>query len=144
MPAVEAEEHFRALLREKRTAHTKAGGRCNFGPHVADLRVFLYRGSLPSRPAAECSTGQQKALLIALVLAHTQLSAAHRSAPPLLLLDDVAAFLDQDRRDHLFAALLATGSQFWLTGTDKQFFTPLQNMATCLRVEDGNIFPSSL
>ena len=85
------------------------------GPHRADL---LFTHVPKALPAALCSTGEQKALLVAVVLAHAGLIAAARGFAPLLLLDEVAAHLDARRREALFAALAALPAQAFLTGTD--------------------------
>ena len=76
-------------------------------------------------PAALCSTGEQKALLIAIVLANARLQTAERGRVPLLLLDEVAAHLDADRRGALFDEILALGAQAWFTGTDRAVFDVL-------------------
>ena len=83
------------------------------------------------------STGEQKALLISIVLAHARLQRQTRGEPPLLLLDEVAAHLDAGRRDALFETLLGLESQVWLTGTETALFTPLRAAARFLSVSDG-------
>jgi DNA replication and repair protein RecF len=90
-------------------------------------------------PAARLSTGEQKALLVSLVLAHARELAAERGAPPLLLLDEIAAHLDPSRRAHLFDELLALGAQFWASGADPEAFAPLAGRAHLLRVEAGGV-----
>jgi DNA replication and repair protein RecF len=90
-------------------------------------------------PAAQCSTGEQKALLIGLTLASCRLIAADRGAQPLLLLDEVAAHLDAGRRAALFGLLLASGAQVWLTGTDPNLFSPLDGAAQHLCIADGHL-----
>jgi DNA replication and repair protein RecF len=89
--------------------------------------------------AEQASTGEQKALLIALVLAHARLIAAERGAPPVLLLDEVVAHLDGERRRHLFEALLEIGAQAWMTGTDESLFRPLGGRAQFFRIKDAAI-----
>ena len=89
--------------------------------------------------ADQASTGEQKALLIALVLAHARLIAAERGAPPVLLLDEVVAHLDADRRRHLFDAVLDIGAQAWMTGTDEALFRPLGEQAQFFRIKDAAI-----
>ena len=86
-----------------------------------------------------CSTGEQKALLISVVLAQARLQAAVRGAPPVLLLDEVAAHLDAARRTALFDEILALGAQAWLTGTDEALFAPFGDDAQFLRVRDAAI-----
>jgi DNA replication and repair protein RecF len=91
-------------------------------------------------PAASCSTGEQKSLLVGLVLAHAEMLGARRDgAAPVLLLVEVAAHLDEVRRGALFAELLRIGSQAWMTGTDRSAFEAIENNVQLLRVEDGRI-----
>lgn len=97
----------------------RAAGRMLLGPHRADLRVVH---AAKQQPAELCSTGEQKALLLGLVLAHAQVVAAHMARAPLLLLDEVAAHLDPRRRAALFDRLCAIGGQVWMTGTEPQLF----------------------
>ena len=88
-------------------------------------------------PAAQCSTGEQKALLIAVMLANAKAEAERRGAAPILLLDEVAAHLDSERRDALFAEILALGGQAWLSGTDRNLFEPLGGQAQFVTVGRG-------
>ncbi len=91
-------------------------------------------------PSAErCSTGEQKALLIALVLANARIRAAEEGRAPVLLLDEVAAHLDQDRRDALFDGLLGLGGQVWFAGTDVEIFARLRGRAQFFTVADGAV-----
>jgi DNA replication and repair protein RecF len=120
-----------ALARNR--AADAAAGRALIGPHRSDLLV-THAGK--GEPAARGSTGEQKALLIAIILAHADLVADRTGRPPLLLLDEVAAHLDADRRAALFARLAATGSQVWMTGTDAGLFSAVGD-ATRLHVADG-------
>jgi DNA replication and repair protein RecF len=106
-----------ALARSR--AADAAAGRALIGPHRSDLVVTH---AAKREPAARGSTGEQKALLIAIVLAHAELVAARTGRPPLLLLDEIAAHLDAPRRAELFARLAATGSQVWMTGTEPALF----------------------
>ncbi|MCC5962500.1 MAG: DNA replication/repair protein RecF [Rhodobacteraceae bacterium] len=99
-----------------------AAGRSLSGPHRADLgAVWAAKGM----PAAQCSTGEQKALLISLILANARALAVERGMPPVLLLDEVAAHLDADRRAALFDTLCGLGTQAFLTGTGREFFAGL-------------------
>jgi len=133
MPAVEAEGRFAAALQRNRGRDAESGGAAE-GPHRSDLAVdYADKGV----PAAACSTGEQKALLIAIVLAEARLERARRGQPPLLLLDEVAAHLDEGRRAALFDEVVALGGQPWLTGTDRALFGPLAGRATFYRVADG-------
>lgn len=114
-------------------------GRATLGPGRADLHV-RHRGK--DMPAADCSTGEQKALLIGLVLANARLQAvAHGGAAPLLLLDEVAAHLDQDRRAALFDEICALKAQAWMTGTDAHLFEALGARAQTFAVDNGTIIP---
>jgi DNA replication and repair protein RecF len=113
-------------------ARDAAAGRALDGPHRTDLIVTH---AAKAMPAANCSTGEQKALLIAIVLAHAALVAQRHGRPPILLLDEIAAHLDEARRAALFAALAAMGVQAWLTGTDPDLFAGLSG--TRLRLHGG-------
>jgi DNA replication and repair protein RecF len=95
-------------------------------------------------PADQASTGEQKALLVALVLAHARLMAAERGSAPVLLLDEVVAHLDEERRGHLLEALLALGAQAWMTGTDEALFRPLGPAAQFFRIKDAAISAGSV
>jgi DNA replication and repair protein RecF len=135
LAAIDAEEKLRNALADSRRADAETGGAA-FGPHRSDLSVqHLDRG----RPAAECSTGEQKALLVAIVLAHARLAALARGAAPLLLLDEIAAHLDRDKLKALFEELCALGAQAWLSGTDAETFAPLLGRAQFFRVADGAV-----
>lgn len=134
-PALAVEEAMRRRLAELRRVDAVLGG-ASEGPHRSDLVV---RHRAKDMPAGQCSTGEQKALLIGLVLANARLLAAERGTPPLLLLDEVAAHLDAGRRAALFEALLALGAQAWLTGTDAGLFAPLGDRALHVSIEDARI-----
>jgi DNA replication and repair protein RecF len=133
MPALATEEQFKAALMANRTSDTAAGGAV-LGPHRSDLAVSYADKGVAAESA---STGEQKALLIAILLAQVTLQRATRGEPPLLLLDEVAAHLDQGRRAALFEALAGLESQTWVTGTDTALFAPLRNCARFLSVADG-------
>jgi len=135
MPALAAEEQFKAALADNRASDMAAGGAV-LGPHRSDLAVSYADKGVPAESA---STGEQKALLIAIVLAQAALQRASRGEPPLLLLDEVAAHLDQLRRVALFEALAGLESQTWITGTDTALFAPLRNRARFLSVADGTL-----
>ena len=134
-PAVEVESRFLEALRISRDVDAIAGG-AKTGPHRSDLEV-LHLGK--SMPAAQCSTGEQKALLISIVLADARLQAARLGRAPILLLDEVAAHLDDTRRAALFDELVMIGGQAWLTGTDATLFSPLQGKAQFVTVSQGEI-----
>ena len=135
MPALAAEDRLRHRLAEGRGLDAEAG-RALVGPHRSDLYV---RFAATHMPAADCSTGEQKALLIAILLGQARLMAAERGRRPLLLLDEVAAHLDDNRRRALFEALLGLGLQAWLTGTDRSLFAGLGDRAQFFAVADGRI-----
>ena len=113
-----------------------AAGRTLAGPHTQDVLV-TYAGK--DQPAAQSSTGEQKALLLGIVLAHADLVAAARGDRPVLLLDEVAAHLDPGRRASLFARLAAGGGQVWLTGTEPALFEAVPGDATRFLVADGGV-----
>jgi len=113
-----------------------AAGRALGGPHRQDLAV-THRSK--SMPASRCSTGEQKALLLGLVLAHGELVTARRGAPPILLLDEVAAHLDPERRSALFARLEGRG-QVWMSATEAALFDGIGE-ASRFHVQDGRIMP---
>jgi len=121
-PALEAEERYRAALRESRARDT-AAGRTLIGPHVADLEVTH---GPKGAPAARASTGEQKALLVGIVLAHARLVADMSGIAPIALLDEIAAHFDPRRREALFAALARIGGQAFLTGADPAPFEGLE------------------
>ena len=135
MAAIDAEDHMRAELAASRLRDAEAGT-TSCGPHRSDLAVRHLDLDLP---AAEGSTGQQKALLVSIALAHARLVALSRGRPPLLLLDEIAAHLDAERRAALFDEVVALGVQSWMTGTDADLFKPLAGRAQLLRVADGSI-----
>ncbi|CAN5196641.1 DNA replication/repair protein RecF [soil metagenome] len=122
-------------LREGRRRDA-AAGRALAGPHRSDLAVLH---AVKDQPAALCSTGEQKALLLSIVMAHAALVTDRLGRAPVLLLDEVAAHLDPARRAALFARLAATGGQTWMTGTESGLFTDL-GPATRLHVEAGQVF----
>ena len=127
-----------AALKASR-ARDAAAGRALVGPHRSDLAVT----HLDKRqPADRCSTGEQKALLLGIVLAHADLVAEDRGRRPLLLLDEVAAHLDPRRRAALFGRLDASGGQVWMTGTEPVLFETLGAGATRLAVAGGVPMPA--
>ena len=134
-PAIAAEDRLKAELAAGRPEDAQSGG-ASVGPHRSDVRVTDLD---TEAPAEQCSTGEQKALLIAIVLADARLRAAERGAAPLLLLDEVAAHLDADRREALFAEICDLGAQTWLTGTDAALFEGLAGEAQFVAVEDAAV-----
>ncbi len=136
-PALAVEDDLRMRLRDERRIDAEAGG-ARSGPHRSDLLVRHQQSGLA---AGLCSTGEQKALLIAIVLAHARLIALDRGAAPILLLDEVIAHLDERRRRALFEDLVSLGAQAWMTGTDSDPFSPLDGRAQIFRVQDGTVTP---
>lgn len=136
--AVDAEDDYAEALARGRE-RDRAAGRTLEGPHRSDLIV----GHGPKEMAARvCSTGEQKALLIGLVLAHADLVCRRRQGvAPLLLLDEVTAHLDPLRRAALFAEILALGTQAWMSGTDVEAFSGLGPLAQKWSVEEGVLTP---
>ena len=137
MPAVDAEDAMRRSLWDERRGVIGAGA----GPHRSDLGVAMTAVRHPShgQPAALCSTGEQKALLISILLAQARLQRAKRGHAPLFLLDEVAAHLDQNRRAALFSEVLRLGAQAWMTGTDAALFGDLVESAQFYAVEAGAV-----
>ncbi|NEW98397.1 DNA replication/repair protein RecF [Rhodopseudomonas sp. BR0G17] len=136
-PATAVEDRYRAILRDSR-GRDAAAGRTLDGPHLTDLEVIYAPKAMPARDA---STGEQKALLIGLVLAHAQLVAETTSITPLLLLDEVVAHLDPGRRAALFTELGKLGAQVWMTGADPLAFAEIGPAAGIFDVENGRIRP---
>jgi DNA replication and repair protein RecF len=133
--SLDAEESFRRVLFESR-ARDAAAGRTLSGPQASDLVV--HHG--PKRMAAgQCSTGEQKALLVGLTLAHASLVRAMSGIAPLVLLDEIAAHFDPRRRNALFEKLERLGGQVWMTGADPQSFAELDGRAEILLVSPGRI-----
>src|SRR3984893_3101048 len=135
MAALAAGAEFASALAGNRQSDAQIGGAI-IGPHRSDLAVELADKGIAAEFA---STGEQKALLISIVLAHSTLQRAIRGQPPLLLLDEIAAHLDAGRRAALFEALLRLDGQVWLTGTAEALFAPLRYQAQFLSVNDGTL-----
>jgi DNA replication and repair protein RecF len=138
LPAVDAEDRYRAILRDYRS-RDRAAGRTLVGPQASDL---LVRHGPKDIPANTASTGEQKALLIGLVLAHARLVASMSGIAPFVLLDEVAAHLDPRRRAGLYDALETLGGQVWMTGADPGLFQELDGRADLLHVAPGHIVAS--
>ena len=133
LPALDVEERMRHALAKSRCEEAD-NARAPAGPHRSDLQVCHVE---KDQPANLCSTGEQKALLIAIVLADARLRAAERDAAPLLLLDEVVAHLDRDRREALFDEIYGLNAQVWLTGTDLETFDGMRDRAQFLDVQEG-------
>jgi DNA replication and repair protein RecF len=135
--ATDIEDRYRALLKENR-ARDAAAGRTLDGPHLSDLAVTHAGKGIPAR---EASTGEQKALLIRLVLAHARLIKEMTGFAPLLLLDEVVAHLDPARRAALYDALAGLGAQVWMTGADPAAFGDIVGRAEVFEVRPGAVEP---
>jgi DNA replication and repair protein RecF len=135
MPALAAEEELRRRLQGQRRIDAESGV-TSFGPHRSDLAV---RHGGHGMEAGLCSTGEQKALLLAILLAQGRILAAQKGTAPIMLLDEVAAHLDAERRAALFDEILALKTQAWLTGTDAALFEALRGEAQFFAVADARI-----
>src|ERR1700754_1196057 len=133
--ATAVEDRYREILRESR-ARDAAAGRTLDGPHLTDLQVIYAPKNMPARDA---STGEQKALLIGLILAHAGLVADMTGIIPLLLLDEVIAHLDPNRRIALFDELAKLGAQVWMTGADPAAFADVGASSEIFDVDSGRI-----
>ena len=135
-PAVQCEDKYAKILRDSRKID-QAAGRTLKGPHRSDLIVFHSEKNMEARA---CSTGEQKALLVGLILAQARVvQSAFSGQMPVLLLDEIAAHLDRDRRKGLFEELIRSKAQCWITGTDRIQFEALDQSAQFLTVKDGNV-----
>ena len=147
MPAVEVEDAYRDRLRSGRD-RDRAAGRTLDGPHRSDFAVTHGPKGMPARL---CSTGEQKALLVGLILAHAELLRQAGSstrdenrggAAPILLLDEISAHLDVIRRGALFEEIIRLGAQAWMTGTDADAFAPLKGRARYFSFDTGTVQPA--
>ncbi len=134
-PALPVEDALRAAFLRARDQDARTGT-CATGAHRSDLVVFH---ASKNCPADLCSTGEQKALMIALMLAYARLLSGQRSMPPIFLLDDIAAHLDDLRREALFDEVLSLNTQAWFTGTDRQTFASLDAPVQTFEVSNGLI-----
>ncbi|MCB1547685.1 MAG: DNA replication/repair protein RecF [Hyphomicrobiaceae bacterium] len=135
-PAVEVEDVYLGLLAAGRP-RDRAAGRTLDGPHRSDLLVGHGPKGMPARV---CSTGEQKALLVGLVMAHAELIRQSRDGvTPILLLDEIAAHLDELRRAALFEELKVLGTQAWMTGTDRSQFAALEGHAQFFTTGDSTL-----
>jgi DNA replication and repair protein RecF len=124
-PALEVEESMKQKFKQSRAADTQAGKTLE-GAHRSD---FIVHYAEKNMPATQSSTGEQKALLISIVLAHAMMIRSERGAAPILLLDEIAAHLDDARRDQLFQHLHDLGTQVWMTGTERDIFKVFADQA---------------
>jgi DNA replication and repair protein RecF len=134
-PALKAEDIYRGILYASRSRDA-AAGRTLAGPQASD---FCVRHGPKQIPAAQASTGEQKALLAGLVLAHARLAATMSGLTPLVLLDEIAAHFDPVRRDALFETLETLGGQIWLSGADRATFGTIEKHALMLKVTPGPV-----
>jgi DNA replication and repair protein RecF len=134
-PALDAEDRLADALAASRVRDTETGG-AGHGPHRTDMSVCEADSG---RAAAVLSTGEQKSLLLGIILAASRLQAERHGFAPLLLLDEVSAHLDADRRRALHGEIAALGAQAWMTGTDQALFSDLGGQARLLRVEGGSV-----
>lgn len=133
----EVRDRFARALAEARPRDA-AAGITTLGPHRSDL---LLRHADRDLPADQGSTGEQKAVLVRVLLAQARVQRAERGQPPMLLLDEVVAHLDEARRAALFDELAALSGQSWLTGTDAALFAPFGNRAQMFRLDAGALHP---
>ena len=134
-PAIDLEDRYRAMLEEGRHRDA-AAGRTLEGPHRSEMAV---RHAQKQMDAALCSTGEQKALLLGLVLAHARLTNRISGHPPIMLFDEVAAHLDAGRRAALFERIDEIGGQAFMTGTDRSLFEALEERGQFFNVSNGVI-----
>jgi DNA replication and repair protein RecF len=137
-PAVEIEENFRRMLADGRE-RDRAAGRTLEGPHRSDL-IVSHRPK--AMPAELCSTGEQKALLVGIIISHARLCGEMSGTVPILLLDEIAAHLDAGRRAALFAILEELDCQAFMTGTEAALFSSLRGKAQFLTVDHGSVHPT--
>jgi DNA replication and repair protein RecF len=138
-PASDVEQRYRAVLRDNR-GRDAAAGRTLDGPHLSDLKVVYAAKGIA---AADASTGEQKALLIGLVLAHARLLTEMTGAAPVLLLDEVLAHLDPARRSALHRELAELGAQAWMTGADPALFREIESLGGMIEVKSATLQPSA-
>ena len=139
MPAVETEDRYRSYLKNARNLDSTSRGK-GVGPYISDLSVtHTPRNML----ASQCSTGEQKALLISIILANARLQSLERNATPILLLDEIAAHLDASRRTALFRELQNLGAQVWMTGADPSLFSELSGSVQYFSIDNGKVAEDS-
>lgn len=134
-PALVVEDRLQSVLYDTRESDTNSGY-TSTGPHRSDFRV--YHGET-GMEAAICSTGEQKSLLVGIILAVAKLQTEKKGFMPLLLLDEIAAHLDESRRDSLFQLIIEMGAQAWITGTERELFDRFSGRAQHFSVENGEL-----
>lgn len=137
MTALEAEDYLKQQLEHYRARDAQAGI-THIGPHRANFHVVYEKKNMG---ASHCSTGEQKLLLIGIILAHARLLNTEHGFSPLLLLDEVVAHLDPDRRAALASILKNYPSQIWMTGTDTDLFQSFSNQSQFLSVNSSDVLP---
>lgn len=135
--ATDVEEEFGRTLRDGRP-RDRIAGRTLEGPHRSDL---LIRHAPKDMPAGQCSTGEQKALLVGMILSHARLTGELTGMAPILLLDEIAAHLDVHRRAALFELVEDLNTQAFMTGTDRSLFSSIGNDGQFFAVADGTVSP---
>jgi DNA replication and repair protein RecF len=133
--ALQAEEILKNQFFESRAVDSRSG-RTNIGVHRSDFLAFH---SEKNMFAALCSTGEQKALLLSIILAEARAKALWKGSVPVLLLDEVVAHLDESRRNFLFEEVLSMQAQVWMTGTDEELFKEIRDCAQFMSVNDGAV-----
>ena len=131
---LETEDELREAFEANRTSDL-AAGRTSVGPHKSDIYTSYATKGIA---ATQCSTGEQKALLISIVLANARALSVYQSQSPLLLLDEVSAHLDKDRRKALYEEISALNLQAWMTGTEEELFSEFSDRAQYLSVLETN------
>ena len=134
-PALEVEDIFKRQLLDSRGVDMLTGGAA-IGPHKSDLHAVYTEKNMH---AALCSTGEQKALLVGIILAHARMIKNMRGAPPVLLLDEVTAHLDSKRQGSLYEILEDMDAQVWITGTDKEIFSDIKKNAQTFLIENAKL-----
>ncbi|MEI8320434.1 MAG: DNA replication/repair protein RecF [Alphaproteobacteria bacterium] len=140
MPSLEVEERFQEYLKNNRAQDAITGG-SSMGVHHTYVRMHHVD---QNKPIEICSTGEQKALILSLVLANCRLQTNLCMRTPLLLLDEIVSHLDEKRRLSLFEEIQSLGVQAWLTGTDGDVFEPFKKHAQFFEVSDGNVLPKDV
>jgi DNA replication and repair protein RecF len=134
-PALAVEDRFQAALRDTRKSDTNSGS-TSIGTHRSD---FIVCHGETGMEAAICSTGEQKALLVGIILAAVKLQTEQRGFTPLLLLDEIAAHLDEPRRTSLFQLIVKMGAQAWITGTESELFNLFNGQVQHFYIENGEL-----
>ena len=134
-PALAVEDRFQAALRDTRMIDTNSGF-TSIGPHRSD---FIVHHGETGMAAAICSTGEQKSLLVGIILAVARLQTEQRGFTPLLLLDEIAAHLDESRRVSLFQLITKMGAQAWITSTERELFNLFSEQAQHFFIENGKV-----